>query len=174
MLAYSRYSRYRTKTHDKSTISHDIPRYLRYQTVLSKLEEIIKYYQKDSDYFGVFLHILGCPPPSHSRFASFDALSPKTPCCGRFDYMLSRLFWCKNGATLCAMIFTISHDTARKRTKSLRYRTLFTIFNAIYAMSITTRDNFCLSATLKNPDTIKVFGVFFLPKFHFGCKFGAS
>ena len=80
---------------------------------------------------------------------------------GRFDYMLSRLFWCKNGATLCAMIFTISHDTTRKRTKSLRYRTLFTIFNAIYAMSITARDNFCLSATLKNPDTTKVFGAFF-------------
>ena len=59
---------------------------------------------------------------------------------GRFNYMLSRLFWCKNGATLCAMIFTISHDTTRKRTKRLRYRTLFTIFNAIYAMSITARD----------------------------------
>ena len=38
---YSRYSRYRTKTHDKSTISHDISRYSRYQTVFLKLEEII-------------------------------------------------------------------------------------------------------------------------------------
>ena len=37
---YSRYSRYRTKTHDKSTISHDITRYSRYQTVLLKLQEI--------------------------------------------------------------------------------------------------------------------------------------
>ena len=37
---YSRYSRYRTKLHDKSTISHDISRYSRYQTVLLKLEEI--------------------------------------------------------------------------------------------------------------------------------------
>ena len=38
---YSRYSRYRTKTHDKSTISHDISRYSRYQTVFLKLQEII-------------------------------------------------------------------------------------------------------------------------------------
>ena len=88
--------------------------------------------------------------------------------------MLSRLFWCKNGATLCAMIFTISHDTTRKRTKRLRYRTLFTIFNAIYAMSITARDNFCLLATLKNPDTIKVFGVFLFYQCSVWCKFGAS
>ena len=88
--------------------------------------------------------------------------------------MLSRLFWCKNGATLCAMIFIISHDTTRKRTKSLRYRTLFTIFNAIYAMSITARDNFCLLATLKNPDTIKVFGVFLFYQCSVWCKFGAS
>ena len=36
-----RYSRYRTKTHDKSTISHVFPRYSRYQTVLLKLKEII-------------------------------------------------------------------------------------------------------------------------------------
>ena len=88
--------------------------------------------------------------------------------------MLSRLFWCKNGATLCAMIFTISHDTTRKRTKRLRYRTLFTIFNAIYAMSITARDNFCLSATLKNPDTTTVFGVFLFYQCSVWCKFGAS
>ena len=88
--------------------------------------------------------------------------------------MLSRLFWCKNGATLCAMIFTISHDTTRKRTKRLRYRTLFTIFNAIYAMSITARDNFCLLATLKTPDTIKVFGGFFFCQCSVWCKFGAS
>ena len=38
---YSRYSRYRTKSHDKATISHDITRYSRYQTVLLKLQEII-------------------------------------------------------------------------------------------------------------------------------------
>ena len=38
---YSRYSRYRTKSHDKATISHDISRYSRYQTVFSKLQEII-------------------------------------------------------------------------------------------------------------------------------------
>ena len=37
---YSRYSRYRTKTHDKATISNDITRYSRYQTALLKLEEI--------------------------------------------------------------------------------------------------------------------------------------
>ena len=36
-----RYSRYRTKSHDKSTISHDICSFSRYQTVLLKLEEII-------------------------------------------------------------------------------------------------------------------------------------
>ena len=36
---YSRYSRYRTKSHDKATISHDITRY---QTVFLKLEEIRK------------------------------------------------------------------------------------------------------------------------------------
>ena len=41
MRRYSRYSRYRTKSHDKATISHDITRYSRYQTVLLKLEEII-------------------------------------------------------------------------------------------------------------------------------------
>ena len=41
MQRYSRYSRYRTKSHDKATISHDITRYSRYQTVLSKLQEII-------------------------------------------------------------------------------------------------------------------------------------
>ena len=41
MQRYSRYSRYRTKTHDKATISNDITRYSRYQTVLLKLEEII-------------------------------------------------------------------------------------------------------------------------------------
>ena len=38
---YSRYSRYRTKSHDKATISNDITRYSRYQTVLLKLQEII-------------------------------------------------------------------------------------------------------------------------------------
>ena len=38
---YSRYSRYRTKTHDKCTISHVFPRCSRYQTVLLKLKEII-------------------------------------------------------------------------------------------------------------------------------------
>ena len=41
MRRYSRYSRYCTKSHDKSTISHDISRYSRYQTVFLKLEEII-------------------------------------------------------------------------------------------------------------------------------------
>ena len=41
MQRYSRYSRYRTKTHDKATISNDITRYSRYQTVLLKLQEII-------------------------------------------------------------------------------------------------------------------------------------
>ncbi len=38
---YSRYSRYRTKTHDKATISHDISRYSRYQMAFLKLQEII-------------------------------------------------------------------------------------------------------------------------------------
>ena len=88
--------------------------------------------------------------------------------------MLSRLFWCKNGATLCAPTFTILHENAQKCTKSLRYRTLFTIFNAIYAMSITARDDFCLSATLKNPDTIKIFGIFFLYQRSVWWKIGAS
>ena len=37
---YSRCSRNRTKTHDKATISHDISRYSRYQTVFLKLQEI--------------------------------------------------------------------------------------------------------------------------------------
>ena len=41
---YSRYSRYRTKTHDKATISHVFPRYSRYQTVFLKLEEISSYF----------------------------------------------------------------------------------------------------------------------------------
>ena len=38
---YSRYSRYRTKSHDKSTISHVFPRYSRYPMVVLKLQEII-------------------------------------------------------------------------------------------------------------------------------------
>ena len=42
MRRYSRYSRYRTKSHNKCTISHDITRYSRYQTALLKLEEITK------------------------------------------------------------------------------------------------------------------------------------
>ena len=42
MLAYSRYSRYRTKSHDKATISHVFPRYSRYGTVFLKFKEIIK------------------------------------------------------------------------------------------------------------------------------------
>ena len=48
MRRYSRYSRYRTKSHDKATISNDITRYSRYQTVLLKLKEIIiiSYIQK--------------------------------------------------------------------------------------------------------------------------------
>ena len=41
MRRYSRYSRYRTKSHDKATISNDITRYSRYQTVLLKLQELI-------------------------------------------------------------------------------------------------------------------------------------
>ena len=41
MRRYSRYSRYRTKSHNKCTISHDITRYSRYQTALLKLQEII-------------------------------------------------------------------------------------------------------------------------------------
>ena len=41
MRRYSRYSRYRTKSHDKATISNVFPRYSRYQTVLLKLQEII-------------------------------------------------------------------------------------------------------------------------------------
>ena len=44
MRRYSRYSRYRTKTHDKCTISHVFPRYSRYQTVLLKLQEINYYF----------------------------------------------------------------------------------------------------------------------------------
>ena len=50
MRRYSRYSRYRTKSHDKATISHDITRYSRYQTVLLKLEEIIGF----TDSFKIF------------------------------------------------------------------------------------------------------------------------
>ena len=41
---YSRYSRYRTKSQDKATISHDITRYSRYPTVVLKLEEISYYF----------------------------------------------------------------------------------------------------------------------------------
>ena len=44
MQRYSRYSRYRTKSHDKATISNDITRYSRYQTVLLKLQEIISFW----------------------------------------------------------------------------------------------------------------------------------
>ena len=53
---YSRYSRYRTKTHDKSTISHVFPRYSRYQTVFLKLQEIIKKYPQGLLYG---IHLLG-------------------------------------------------------------------------------------------------------------------
>ena len=64
MQRYSRYSRYRTKTHDKATISHDILRYSRYQTVLLKLEEIITAlrqlfrYAKNSAHAGLFVCVI--------------------------------------------------------------------------------------------------------------------
>ena len=48
MRRYSRYSRYRTKSHDKATISNDITRYSRYQTVLLKLQEIISTFGRNS------------------------------------------------------------------------------------------------------------------------------
>ena len=69
MRRYSRYSRYRTKTHDKCTINaryhtilHDITRYSRYQTVLSKLQEIITHlglfrYTKSSAHAGLFVFV---------------------------------------------------------------------------------------------------------------------
>ena len=66
MRRYSRYSRYRTKTHDKCTISHVFPRYSRYsryQTVFLKLQEIIstkvETCQKCSASAGHFLLSLG-------------------------------------------------------------------------------------------------------------------
>ena len=63
---YSRYSRYRTKSHDKATISHDILRYSRYQTVLSKLQEIICFisYTKSSASAELFVVCRGvhCTP----------------------------------------------------------------------------------------------------------------
>ncbi len=54
---YLRCSRYRTKTHDKCTISHEFPRYSRYQTVFLKLKEIIYYflYTKSSAKQGFFV-----------------------------------------------------------------------------------------------------------------------
>ena len=60
MRRYSRYSRYRTKTHDKSTISHVFPRYSQYQTVLLKLQEIISTFgriQKMLRFFGAFFYL---------------------------------------------------------------------------------------------------------------------
>ena len=53
---YSRYSRYRTKSHDKATISHDILRYSRYQTALPKLQEIIKIFSKRLGYGWAFFY----------------------------------------------------------------------------------------------------------------------
>ena len=41
-----RYLRYRTKTHDKATISHDISRYSRYGTAFLKLQEVSSYFYR--------------------------------------------------------------------------------------------------------------------------------
>ena len=68
MRRYSRYSRYRTKTHDKSTISHDkstishdISRYSRYQIVFLKLQEISYFlsYTQGSLFGGGFVVFVG-------------------------------------------------------------------------------------------------------------------
>ena len=61
---YSRCSRYRTKSHDKATISHDITRYSRYQTVLLKLQEIIySLIYKSSATAELFVFPIYIPPP---------------------------------------------------------------------------------------------------------------
>ena len=84
MRRYSRYSRYRTKTHDKSTISHDISRYSRYQTLLSKLEEIICALRR---LFQKLQHSLfsGCCVFSPRVILSLSNFSVEDPVCTLFD-----------------------------------------------------------------------------------------
>ena len=78
---YSRYSRYRTKSHDKATISHDISRYSRYQTVFLKLEEIISYLIYKKLCFGrAFCQSVEKRPSRESdggRFCVFEAKKGK-------------------------------------------------------------------------------------------------
>ena len=82
MRRYSRCSRNRTKTHDKATISHDITRYSRYQTVLSKLKEIITH-------LGLFRYktalIRGCCFLSLRVILSLSNFSVGDPVCTLFD-----------------------------------------------------------------------------------------
>ena len=79
---YSRHSRYRTKSHDKSTISHDISRYSRYQTVFSKLEEIIRRHPQGCFMYGIH--------------QSMDAISFFAKECVSFDYPASYRGWQKH------------------------------------------------------------------------------
>ena len=77
---YSRYSRYRTKSHDKATISHVFPRYSRYQTVLLKLKEISYYfsYTKSSASAELFVLREGRPIPygTFMRYPCRGGVSP--------------------------------------------------------------------------------------------------
>ena len=93
-------------------------RYSRYQTALSKLQEIITAlrrlfrYTKSSASAELFcfVSVIAIPKsPLISTFTSSKNTKPRwlnllsTICFnqkGRFDYMLSRLFWCKFGTTL--------------------------------------------------------------------------
>ena len=99
MRRYSRYSRYRTKSHDKATISHDILRYSRYQTVLLKLQEIIST-------FGLL-----SKTPIPQWFSGFSF----------FKISVLVQIWCN---TLLGDTHDI-HDIAQNHTKKLRYHTIF-------------------------------------------------
>ena len=97
---YSRYSRYRTKSHDKFTKSHDISRYSRYQTVLLKLQEIsyFSYIQKALLCRAFLLYTVGeefhIRPQKHvgsiwnAPLRSWTVKFPKTP----LSYLLKDWF----------------------------------------------------------------------------------
>ena len=115
MRRYSRCSRYRTKTHDKRTISHDISHYSRYQTAFPKLEEIISTlveYKKCSDFSEHFLLSLGeqLSLPLRASEVIFDSevhgvseVSPKGEVKGKLNFT-----WCIKVAKQLCTNFTAS------------------------------------------------------------------
>ena len=128
------------------------------------------------------------PPPSHSRCASLDTLAPSTPCFGRFRCD-------KNNKQLFLSCYPVLQEIKTKALYGL-FKSLGNPGLLFYPVSNRGRQSMALPYRAKNshlgcfynaltvlqeiitaqrqlskkPDTIKVFGVFFLPKFRFWCK----